>query len=179
MLRTLPCSRCVCTSHPPRPCKKPLSPSCSVQMADTKDSPAPIPLLAAALGSDSRSVLLAYGNHLQPVMEKVVSATGGRKISVFSGLFLMTRKLSKSEELRTIKTLDLALWFVIIKVIFWCCSHFANSLWFTASLLISVSTGHQHSGEARLFDSGCPDQLVSLHGNHRFQGNTSYLSSGE
>lgn len=88
---------------PPRPCKKPLSPSCSVQMADTKDSPAPIPLLAAALGSDSRSVLLAYGNHLQPVMEKVVSAAGRRKISpcrsnsVFSGLFLMAWKLSKSD----------------------------------------------------------------------------------
>ncbi len=58
---------------PHRPCKKPLSPSCTVQMSDTKDSPVPIPLLAAALGADSRTVLLAYGNHLQPVMEKVVS----------------------------------------------------------------------------------------------------------
>ncbi|MED6266706.1 hypothetical protein CHARACLAT_004791 [Characodon lateralis] len=53
------------------PCKKPLLPSCSVQMSDTKDSPMPIPLLAAALGADPRSVLLAYGSHLQPVMEKV------------------------------------------------------------------------------------------------------------
>lgn len=33
----------------------------------------PIPLLAAALGADPRMVLLAYGNHLQPVMERVVS----------------------------------------------------------------------------------------------------------
>uniref|UniRef100_A0A673CAP7 Uncharacterized protein n=1 Tax=Sphaeramia orbicularis TaxID=375764 RepID=A0A673CAP7_9TELE len=41
------------------PCKKPLSPSCTVQMSDTKDSPAPIPLLAAALGADTRSALLA------------------------------------------------------------------------------------------------------------------------
>lgn len=32
----------------------------------------PIPLLAAALGADTQSVLLAYGNHLQPVMEQVV-----------------------------------------------------------------------------------------------------------
>lgn len=58
---------------PHRPCKKPLSPSCSVQMSDTKESPMPIPLLAAALGADPRSVLLAYGNYLQPVMENAVS----------------------------------------------------------------------------------------------------------
>lgn len=42
-------------------------------MSDTKDSPAPVPLLAAALGTDIQNVLLAYGNHLQPVMERVVS----------------------------------------------------------------------------------------------------------
>uniref|UniRef100_A0AAX7UTA6 Small-subunit processome Utp12 domain-containing protein n=1 Tax=Astatotilapia calliptera TaxID=8154 RepID=A0AAX7UTA6_ASTCA len=55
------------------PCKKPLSPSCTVQMSDTKESPIPIPLLAAVLGADTRTVMLAYGSHLQPVMEKVVS----------------------------------------------------------------------------------------------------------
>jgi len=58
---------------PRRPCKKPLSPSCTVQMSDTSESPMPIPLLAAALGADTRSVLLAYGSHLQPVMETAVS----------------------------------------------------------------------------------------------------------
>ncbi|XP_075873068.1 WD repeat-containing protein 43 [Nelusetta ayraudi] len=62
------------------PCKKPLSPSCSVQLADTRDSPAPIPLLAAALGADSRSVLLAYGNHLQPVMERAEINTAERHV---------------------------------------------------------------------------------------------------
>uniref|UniRef100_A0A7N6FF36 Small-subunit processome Utp12 domain-containing protein n=1 Tax=Anabas testudineus TaxID=64144 RepID=A0A7N6FF36_ANATE len=62
------------------PCKKPLSPSCTVQMSDTKDSPSPIPLLAAALGADTRTVLLAYGNHLQPVMEKVEINTAERHI---------------------------------------------------------------------------------------------------
>lgn len=62
------------------PCKKPLSPSCSVQMSDTKDSPMPIPLLAAALGADPRSVLLAYGSHLQPVMEKVDINTAERHV---------------------------------------------------------------------------------------------------
>lgn len=42
-------------------------------MSDTKDTPMPIPLLAAALRADMQTLMLAYGNHLQPVMEKVVS----------------------------------------------------------------------------------------------------------
>nr|XP_020441504.1 WD repeat-containing protein 43-like [Monopterus albus] len=62
------------------PCKKPLSPSCTVQMSDTQDSPAPIPLLAAALTPDPQNVLLAYGNHLQPVMEKVDINTAERHV---------------------------------------------------------------------------------------------------
>ncbi|XP_070698665.1 WD repeat-containing protein 43 isoform X2 [Pempheris klunzingeri] len=62
------------------PCKKPFSPSCTVQMSDTKDSPMPIPLLAAALGADTRTVVLAYGNHLQPVMEKVEINTAERHV---------------------------------------------------------------------------------------------------
>lgn len=51
-----------------------------MQLADTRDSPAPIPLLAAALGADSRSVLLAYGNHLQPVMERAVSTDRAQSV---------------------------------------------------------------------------------------------------
>lgn len=62
------------------PCKKPLSPSCTVQMSDTKDSPVPIPLLAAALRASTRTVLLGYGNHLQPVMEKVEINTAERHV---------------------------------------------------------------------------------------------------
>ena len=69
---------------PHRPCKKPLSPLCTVQMSDTKDSPVPIPLLAAALGGDSRTVLLAYGKHLQPVMEGAVSTQEAVKVHVCS-----------------------------------------------------------------------------------------------
>ncbi|XP_022607024.1 WD repeat-containing protein 43 [Seriola dumerili] len=62
------------------PCKKPLSPLCTVQISDTKDSPVPIPLLAAALRADTRTVLLAYGNHLQPVMERVEINTAERHV---------------------------------------------------------------------------------------------------
>ncbi|KAM4541988.1 WD repeat-containing protein 43 isoform 2-T2 [Odontesthes bonariensis] len=62
------------------PCKKPLSPSCTVQMSDTSESPMPIPLLAAALGADNQSVVLAYGSHLQPVMETVEINTAERRV---------------------------------------------------------------------------------------------------
>uniref|UniRef100_A0A8C5GLD6 Small-subunit processome Utp12 domain-containing protein n=1 Tax=Gouania willdenowi TaxID=441366 RepID=A0A8C5GLD6_GOUWI len=62
------------------PCKKPLSPSCTVLMSDTKESPMPIPLLAAALTTDPRTVVLAYGNHLQPMMEKVEINTAERHV---------------------------------------------------------------------------------------------------
>ncbi|XP_068437153.1 WD repeat-containing protein 43 [Clinocottus analis] len=62
------------------PCKKPLSPSCTVQMSDTKDSPVPIPLMAAAFKADTQTVLLGYGNHLQPVMEKVEINTAERHV---------------------------------------------------------------------------------------------------
>lgn len=62
------------------PCKKPLSPSCTVQMSDTKESPMPIPLLAAVLGADTPTVMLAYGSHLQPVMEKVEINTAERHV---------------------------------------------------------------------------------------------------
>lgn len=68
MYQLVPFKRCLHS-----PCKKPLTPSCTVQMSDTNDTPMPIPLLAAALRADMQTLTLAYGNHLQPVMEKVVS----------------------------------------------------------------------------------------------------------
>ncbi|XP_027030987.2 WD repeat-containing protein 43 [Tachysurus fulvidraco] len=56
------------------PCKKPLSPVCSVQVSSggsgEGDTPMPVSLLAAALCSDRQSIMLAYGSHLQPVIEK-------------------------------------------------------------------------------------------------------------
>ncbi|XP_034015250.1 WD repeat-containing protein 43 [Thalassophryne amazonica] len=62
------------------PCKKPFFPSCSVQISDTSDSPVPIPLLAAALRANTQAVLLAYGNHLQPVIESVEINTAERHV---------------------------------------------------------------------------------------------------
>uniref|UniRef100_A0A673VYV4 WD repeat domain 43 n=1 Tax=Salmo trutta TaxID=8032 RepID=A0A673VYV4_SALTR len=62
------------------PCKKPLSPLCTVQITGVEDSPVPVPLLAAALTTDTHSLLLAYGNHLQPVMERVEVNTAERHV---------------------------------------------------------------------------------------------------
>uniref|UniRef100_A0A672P1E1 WD repeat-containing protein 43-like n=2 Tax=Sinocyclocheilus grahami TaxID=75366 RepID=A0A672P1E1_SINGR len=63
------------------PCKKPLSPVCSLQVSTMKgDSPMPVPLLAAALCADRQNLMLAYGHHLQPVMEKTPFDTSERHI---------------------------------------------------------------------------------------------------
>lgn len=50
------------------------------------DSPVPVPLLAAALCADRQNLKLAYGHHLQPVMEKTVR-TAEKLIIGLSGLF--------------------------------------------------------------------------------------------
>ncbi|KAL2099228.1 hypothetical protein ACEWY4_005708 [Coilia grayii] len=68
------------------PCKKPLSPACSVQVSSVggkssqDDTPVPVPLLAAALNTDKQSLLLAYGSHLQPVMERAPVNTSERHV---------------------------------------------------------------------------------------------------
>ncbi|NP_001018176.1 WD repeat-containing protein 43 [Danio rerio] len=60
-------------------CKKPLSPACSLQVSTMKgESPVPVPLLAAALCADRQNLMLAYGHHLQPVMEKTPFNTSER-----------------------------------------------------------------------------------------------------
>ncbi|XP_019731962.1 WD repeat-containing protein 43 [Hippocampus comes] len=85
------------------PCKKPLSPSCTVQMSDTKDSPMPIPLLAAALCDESRSVMLAYGNYLQPVMERVDINTADRHVCLTRNV-QTTLSLSIASTVSKVKT---------------------------------------------------------------------------
>ncbi|XP_062346488.1 WD repeat-containing protein 43 isoform X3 [Cinclus cinclus] len=57
-------------------CKKPLTPSSTIQIAtpgnDGDSTPKPVPILAAAFCKDKQSLLLVYGNTLQPIIEKVV-----------------------------------------------------------------------------------------------------------
>uniref|UniRef100_A0A673W8B3 WD repeat domain 43 n=1 Tax=Salmo trutta TaxID=8032 RepID=A0A673W8B3_SALTR len=84
------------------PCKKPLSPLCTVQITGVEDSPVPVPLLAAALTTDTHSLLLAYGNHLQPVMERVVSGAQFNSIHV---LYTPVRNYSNLSKMTfTVKT---------------------------------------------------------------------------
>uniref|UniRef100_A0A8C3MUT6 WD repeat domain 43 n=1 Tax=Geospiza parvula TaxID=87175 RepID=A0A8C3MUT6_GEOPR len=55
-------------------CKKPLTSNCTVQIAtpgDGDSTPKPVPILAAAFCTDKQSLLLVYGNALQPIIEKV------------------------------------------------------------------------------------------------------------
>ncbi|XP_062346491.1 WD repeat-containing protein 43 isoform X5 [Cinclus cinclus] len=56
-------------------CKKPLTPSSTIQIAtpgnDGDSTPKPVPILAAAFCKDKQSLLLVYGNTLQPIIEKV------------------------------------------------------------------------------------------------------------
>ncbi|XP_062981466.1 WD repeat-containing protein 43 [Elgaria multicarinata webbii] len=55
--------------------KKPLTSKCTIQMATPGEgidsTPKPVPILAAAFCSDKESLLLVYGNSLQPVLERV------------------------------------------------------------------------------------------------------------
>ncbi|XP_073725549.1 WD repeat-containing protein 43 [Misgurnus anguillicaudatus] len=63
------------------PCKKPLTPACSLQVSTMKgESPVLVPLLAAALCADRQNLMLAYGNHLQPVIEKIPFNTSERHV---------------------------------------------------------------------------------------------------
>ncbi|XP_042704461.2 WD repeat-containing protein 43 isoform X1 [Chrysemys picta bellii] len=56
-------------------CKKPLTSNCTIQIAtsgkDSDATPKPVPILAAAFCSNKQSLLLVYGNTLQPIIERV------------------------------------------------------------------------------------------------------------
>ncbi|KAF7253578.1 WD repeat-containing protein 43 [Varanus komodoensis] len=60
-------------------CKKPLTSKCTIQIATPgeghESTPTPVPVLAAAFCSDKESLLLVYGNSLQPVLERVALNT--------------------------------------------------------------------------------------------------------
>ncbi|XP_063039614.1 WD repeat-containing protein 43 [Engraulis encrasicolus] len=91
------------------PCKKPLSPACSVQVSSVggksseDDTPVPVPLLAAALNTDKQSLTLAYGNHLQPVMERAPVNTSERHVCLVRDL-KTTLQLSIDSSVSRVKT---------------------------------------------------------------------------
>uniref|UniRef100_A0A8C4ADK0 Small-subunit processome Utp12 domain-containing protein n=1 Tax=Denticeps clupeoides TaxID=299321 RepID=A0A8C4ADK0_9TELE len=91
------------------PCKKPLSPVCSVQVsgvgtkASEGDTPVPVPLLAATLSSDKQNVLLAYGSHLQPVIERAPVNTSERHICLIRDI-CATLSLSIDTAITKVKT---------------------------------------------------------------------------
>ncbi|RXN29874.1 WD repeat-containing 43-like protein [Labeo rohita] len=86
------------------PCKKPLSPVCSLQVSTMKgDSPVPVPLLAAALCADRQNLMLAYGHHLQPVMEKTPFNTSERHVCLARDVHA-TLSLSVDTAISKVKT---------------------------------------------------------------------------
>uniref|UniRef100_W5UCU5 WD repeat-containing protein 43 n=1 Tax=Ictalurus punctatus TaxID=7998 RepID=W5UCU5_ICTPU len=89
------------------PCKKPLSPVCSVQVSSSSSgegtTPMPVSLLAAALCSDRQSVMLAYGSHLQPVMEKTSINTSERHVCLIRDVHTML-SLSVDAAVTKVKT---------------------------------------------------------------------------
>ncbi|KAM9465876.1 WD repeat-containing protein 43 isoform 1-T1 [Clarias gariepinus] len=89
------------------PCKKPLSPVCSVQMSSAGSGegaiPMPVPLLSAALSSDKQSIMLAYGNHLQPVIEKTSINTSERHVCLIRDV-QTTLSLSVDAAITKVKT---------------------------------------------------------------------------
>ncbi|XP_050989866.1 WD repeat-containing protein 43 [Labeo rohita] len=86
------------------PCKKPLSPVCSLQVSTMKgDSPVPVPLLAAALCADRQNLMLAYGHHLQPVMEKTPFNTSERHVCLARDIHA-TLSLSVDTAISKVKT---------------------------------------------------------------------------
>ncbi|XP_012679059.3 WD repeat-containing protein 43 [Clupea harengus] len=91
------------------PCKKPLTPVCSVQVSSVGgksgdgDTPVPVPLLAAALNKEKQSVLLAYGNHLQPVIENTPVNTAERHVCLIRDI-QATLSLSVDTAVSLVKT---------------------------------------------------------------------------
>ncbi|XP_062863653.1 WD repeat-containing protein 43 [Trichomycterus rosablanca] len=89
------------------PCKKPLSPVCSVQVssvgAGEGATPAPVTLLAAALCPDRQSLMLAYGNYLQPIVEKTQINTSERHVCLVRDVHT-TLSLSVNAAVSKVKT---------------------------------------------------------------------------
>uniref|UniRef100_A0A8B9KJ45 WD repeat domain 43 n=1 Tax=Astyanax mexicanus TaxID=7994 RepID=A0A8B9KJ45_ASTMX len=86
----------------------PLSPVCSVQVSSVGgkgegDVPVPVPLLATTLCADKQNLILAYGNHLQPVIEKMPINTTERHVCLIRDLHT-TLSLSVDAAVSKVKT---------------------------------------------------------------------------
>ncbi|MEE6473620.1 hypothetical protein FKM82_010111 [Ascaphus truei] len=87
--------------------KKPLMPTCTVQIAtsgsDGGSTPKPIPILAASFCPDRQSLLLLYGSTMQPVIEKVVLKTNEPHICLIRDI-QKTLTLRKDMPVTKVKT---------------------------------------------------------------------------
>ncbi|XP_028653197.2 WD repeat-containing protein 43 [Erpetoichthys calabaricus] len=87
--------------------KKPLVPSCTVQVASscsgTDGVPRPVPIFAAAIMLDRQSLLLAYGSVLHPVLERTIWNTGDSHMCLLRDL-QSTLTLSVETSLTKVKT---------------------------------------------------------------------------
>ncbi|XP_051880568.1 WD repeat-containing protein 43 [Pristis pectinata] len=86
-------------------CKKPLLPTCTLQIATSGkgNDVKPIPILAATFCSDSQSVLIAYNNLLHPIIERVTLNTKESHICLVRDI-QMTMSLSVEDAVRKVKT---------------------------------------------------------------------------
>ncbi|XP_072912111.1 WD repeat-containing protein 43 [Hemitrygon akajei] len=86
-------------------CKKPLLPTCTLQIATSGkgNEVKPVPILAATFCSDSQSVLIAYNNLLHPIIERLTLNTKESHICLVRDT-QMTVSLSVEDAVSKIKT---------------------------------------------------------------------------
>lgn len=86
-------------------CKKPLMPTCTLQIATSGkgNDVRPVPILAATFCSDSRSVLIAYNTLLHPIIERVTLNTSEAHICLVRDT-QMTVSISTETAVTKVKT---------------------------------------------------------------------------
>ncbi|XP_068088859.1 WD repeat-containing protein 43 [Hyperolius riggenbachi] len=87
--------------------KKPLAPTCTVQIAtsgsDEDSTPKPVPILSAGFCPDKESMFLYYGSSMQPLIEQVALKTDETHICLVRDVH-KTVKLRKEEAVTRVKT---------------------------------------------------------------------------
>ncbi|XP_067841231.1 WD repeat-containing protein 43 [Heptranchias perlo] len=86
-------------------CKRPLSPTCTVQIATSGrgTDARPVPILAATFCSDRQSILIAYNNVLHPIIERVTLNTTESHICLVRDM-QMTLPLTRETAVTKVKT---------------------------------------------------------------------------